>query len=203
MVFDLAGANTDAVISNIGISGSGSFAKSGSGSIGMYTTNSYTGGTILNAGLMNISSGAPNPFGSLATQIFTYNGGTLQTNSGAMTLANNVTLNATLALAANSTSTTLNGTISGTGGINKSGTGVLTLGNANNSYSGGTTISGGTLSQSSLPSAAGNSVIGTGNLSLDTGGMLSYTVQLQHLIATLPLVQAVAQYKQQMPALEH
>ena len=64
-----------------------------------------------------------------------------------------------------------NGPISGPGGLTKSGTGILTLSTATNSYAGGTTISGGTF----VANTDGS--LGTGNVSLSAA---SVTLILQN-----------------------
>ncbi len=46
------------------------------------------------------------------------------------------------------------------------GTGTFTLGNAANSYAGGTTVSGGTLVAGTLAASGSNSSIGTGALTI-------------------------------------
>jgi fibronectin-binding autotransporter adhesin len=65
-------------------------------------------------------------------------------------------------------------------GLTKSGAGTVTLSNANNSYTGVTTVSGGILSVSTLANGSANSSIGASgnaaaNVVLNNGGTLSYT----------------------------
>ena len=76
----------------------------------------------------------------------TINGGTLQLGDGANNngyVQNNITDNAVLAFA-NPTAQTFSGIVGGNGSLTKFGSGTLTL-TASNAYSGGTTISAGTL----------------------------------------------------------
>ncbi len=98
------------------VSGTGSLIQSGTGALTLTGTNSYSGGT-------------------------TISGGTLQGNTSS--LQGNIIDNAALVFDQN-TAGTFAGVVSGTGSLIQSGTGALTL-TGTNSYSGGTTISGGTL----------------------------------------------------------
>ena len=98
------------------ISGSGSLTKSGAGVLTLSGANTYGGGTTISAG-------------------------TLQGDT--TSLQGNITDNATLAFT-QAVNGTFGGAISGSGALVKQGAGVLTLSGAN-SYSGGTTISAGTL----------------------------------------------------------
>jgi fibronectin-binding autotransporter adhesin len=102
------------------ISGTGSVRQIGSGTTILTADNSFTGGT-------------------------TINGGTLQLGNGGTTgsIVGNVTDNGTLAFD-RSDAFTFSGTISGTGSIRQIGAGTTVL-TGNNTYSGGTTISAGTL----------------------------------------------------------
>jgi autotransporter-associated beta strand protein len=102
------------------ISGSGALQQNGSGTLILTATNTYSGGTTISAGTLQIG-----------------NGGT----SGAIT--GNVTDNGNLAFN-RSDNITFGGAISGTGTLTQNGPGTLTLPNAN-SYSGGTFLLGGTL----------------------------------------------------------
>ncbi|MEI6607410.1 MAG: autotransporter-associated beta strand repeat-containing protein, partial [Verrucomicrobiota bacterium] len=86
------------------------------------------------------------------------------------TVGNNIALTAdtTVVTTANG-GITLNGVISGTGGMTKTGSGALTIGNAASNYSGPTVISGGRLSSS----AGGNGGFGAGgSITLASGTVL-------------------------------
>ncbi|WP_332119523.1 autotransporter domain-containing protein [Azorhizobium caulinodans] len=102
------------------ISGTGSLTQAGTGTLTLTGTNSYTGGTTISAGTLQIGNGGTS--GSITGNVL--DNGTLTFNrSDAVTFA---------------------GAISGTGSLTKAGSGILTLTGAN-SYTGGTTVSGGTL----------------------------------------------------------
>jgi autotransporter-associated beta strand protein len=137
------------------ISGSGSLVKKAGGILTLTSTNAYTGGTIVSGGLINFA--AANNFGSGA---ITLDGGGLQWATG-----NTGDISSRLAPpgAGGSTFDTNGNNLSfataltGAGGITKTGTGTLTLAVAN-TYSGGTTLAGGTLAVSAdadLGSATG------------------------------------------------
>lgn len=102
--------------------GSGStLTKLGSGTLTLSATNTYTGGTAVSGGTLNITGRLGN--GSYAGGI---------SNAGALIFNQ-------------SSSQTLSGAISGVGSLTKAGSGTLTLTSTSNSWSGGTTVSGGTL----------------------------------------------------------
>jgi len=85
------------------------------------------------------------------------------------TVGNNIALNADTTVATANGAITLNGVISGTGGITKTGPGALTISNAASNYSGPTVISGGRLSSS----VGGNGGFGTGgSITLASGVFL-------------------------------
>ena len=125
--------------------GAGSLTVGG-GAVALTGANSYTGGTNISGGLVNINADAALG-GSSGTVNFAGNG-TLQAG------ANNIALVSTrpLTIASGATGTidtqsntmTINGIISGGGGLAKAGSGLLTLTNAN-TYGGPTTVNGGTL----------------------------------------------------------
>ena len=147
------------------IGGIGSLTKLGAGTLTVANANSYSGGTILNAGQLNLN----NP-SAIGTGALTLAGGTLDNTSGsAITLSGNnsqtwsgsfsfggsnalnlgtgaVTLTASPTITVNGgAALTVGGVVAGSGlGLNLAGSGTLVLTGAN-TYSGGTSINGGTL----------------------------------------------------------
>ncbi|EAY9990187.1 AIDA autotransporter-like protein ShdA, partial [Salmonella enterica] len=123
------------------IGGTGSVVKSGDKTLTLSGTNTYRGGTLISDGTLVASN-----VEALGT--------------------GNVTDNATLEL---STGGDFANNIGGTGSVVKSGDKTLTLSGAN-SYTGGTTISGGTLVASNVEALGSGDITDNATLELNTGG---------------------------------
>ncbi len=129
------------------VSGSGGLTKAGAGTLTLSGINTYTGATTINGGTLQLGAA-----GRLAdaTALTVGAGATFNLNNfdetiGSLAGAGNVTLGTgTLTAGGDNSSTTFSGIISGSGGLTKTGTGTLTL-SGNNTYTGATTINGGTL----------------------------------------------------------
>ena len=132
------GGNNQSTTFSGQIVGGGSIVKAGSGTLVLTGDNTYSGGTTINAGTLQLG-----------------NGGTTGSVEG--NIANNA------ALAFNrSDDVTYGGVISGTGSLTQAGSGQLTLTGAN-TFTGVTTVSAGRLAvNGSL--ASGVNVLGGGNL---------------------------------------
>lgn len=102
------------------ISGPGSLTKSGAGILTLLADNSYSGGTTIAAGTLQLGNGGT--AGAIVGDV---------TNNGTLTFNRSDTV-------------TFAGAISGTGAVNQTGAGTTVL-TADNSYAGGTTITAGTL----------------------------------------------------------
>ena len=130
---------------------------------GNFSLNSLTFANT-GSGTINLT-GNPLKFSRMGTTnptiIFANNSNLTQQVSNALQFDADVTL-------ANSTAATLDGAISGTGALSKSGAGSLRL-NAANSYAGGTTISAGTLM------FANDNALGSGALNIGISTTLSIT----------------------------
>lgn len=114
--------------------------KDGDGLLILSDNNSYTGGTIINAGTLSISSDANlgNASGAL-----TINGGTLET-TGTFASTRPLIVNAAGTLMVDDgTLTTLGGNLSGTGPLTKTGGGTLTLSGDNQAFTGGIDLTAG------------------------------------------------------------
>ncbi len=123
------------------ISGSGQVVKSGDETLTLSGANSYTGGTLIS-------------------------GGTLVATSVEALGSGDVTDNAVLEL---NTGGTFDNAISGSGQVVKSGDKTLTLSGAN-SYTGGTTISGGTLVASNVEALGSGDIDNYASLQLNASG---------------------------------
>ena len=180
--FDVSASTTLTLSGAIG--GGGSLTKTGDGMLMLTGTNTYEGGTIVNAGTLQAAS-AGAFVGNTAYQV---NGGRLDLNGHDLTMASLSGTGGTVALGSarltidQAANTTYAGGIEGTGGLTKTGTGMLTLTSAS-SYGGDTTVSGGTL-RFGDGSAGGASSLG-GRLTV-TAGELAITAP-----ATLSIAQAV------------
>ena len=144
------------------ITGDGGLVKQGSGILTLGGSNTYTGGTTVNAGLINFNSA-----GNFGTGAISLNGGGLQWATGTSTDISSRL--APLGAAGgtfdtNSNNVTLASVIAGTGALTKQGLGTLTL-TANNTYSGGTVVTGGLINFN----AANN--FGSGLVTLNGGGL--------------------------------
>jgi autotransporter-associated beta strand protein len=134
------------------LSGAGGVTKVGPGTLSLLSSSTYTGGTSITAGALQLGDSA------------TING----------SVAGNIGDNSTLGFA-NPNAQTYAGIISGSGGVTKTGAGVLTLSGAS-TFSGGTAISSGPLQVAGPTTiSAGiisSSPVGSGTLTLASGTML-------------------------------
>jgi autotransporter-associated beta strand protein len=132
---------SDSIADQTGSGGSGSNAgsyslkKSGAGTLVLSGANTYAGGTTVSAGVLQIGNGGTS--GTIGTGPVTDNGAVVFDRSD---------------------STTYAGVISGSGSVTQAGPGTLIL-TGNNSYSGATTVSAGTLQ---IGAGATSGSLGTG-----------------------------------------
>ncbi|TPI12452.1 autotransporter outer membrane beta-barrel domain-containing protein [Mesorhizobium sp. B4-1-3] len=133
------------------VSGAGALTKDGGGTLVLASDATHSGGTTIAAGTLQVGDGGT-----------------------AGSLAGNVTDNATLAFY-RSDSLSFGGVISGTGSVNQIGSGTTIL-TAANTYSGGTTISAGTL-QLGNGGASGSilgDVVDDGTLAFDRSDAVTF-----------------------------
>ncbi|EBI3714895.1 fibronectin-binding autotransporter adhesin ShdA [Salmonella enterica] len=121
------------------LSGSGSLVKTGTGELTLSGNNTYSGGTTITGGTLTADHADSLGTGAVA------NNGVLQVGEGE-----------------------LENTLSGTGSLVKTGTGELTL-SGDNSYSGGTTIIGGTLTADHADSLGTGTIANNGVLQVGEG----------------------------------
>ncbi|WP_027579819.1 autotransporter domain-containing protein [Bradyrhizobium sp. Ai1a-2] len=123
------------------LSGPGSLAKIGDGTLALTGSNTYAGGTFLNGGTLQAT--ADNNLGA-ATGGLSFDGGTLQLGAG-LTTARSVMLNGNGGtIDTNGFNSTFSGTIGGASSLTKAGAGSLTLAGPG-SYGGATLVNAGTL----------------------------------------------------------
>ncbi|EJJ5325229.1 autotransporter outer membrane beta-barrel domain-containing protein [Salmonella enterica subsp. enterica serovar Typhimurium] len=139
------------------LSGSGSLVKTGTGELTLSGDNSYSGGTTIIGGTLTADHADSLGTGAVA------NSGVLQVGEGE-----------------------LENTLSGSGSLVKTGTGELTLG-GDNSYSGATTITDGTLIAANVNALGSGNIDNSGTLILDANGAFELANVTTHSGATTQL----------------
>jgi autotransporter-associated beta strand protein len=155
-------------------SGSGGLTKTGVGTLVVNGTNTFTGVTTISGGVVQFGATGSLPPTSAVT---VNSGATLDLNNFNETIASlagagNVTLGSGNLTLGNSSATTFSGVISGTGSLFKVGTATLTLSGIN-TWSGGATISAGSISIK-----ADNNLGDTNGVLTLNGGTLTTSVTL-------------------------
>jgi autotransporter-associated beta strand protein len=179
--FTLGGTNTSYANTFGGVIGNGSgtinLTKSGAGTWTLSNTgNSYTGGTTVSAGILQLGASNVLPDAGAVT----VTGGTLRLGAfsdtvGVVSITGGTIDGTTGVLSGSQVSTTGASTISailgGSGGLYRIGSGSTTTLSKANTYSGGTTVAGGTLAVSSA-GTLGSNVVGNG-ISIREAGILT------------------------------
>ena len=164
-----AGAGFVATI-NAALSGSAQLVKTDAGTLVLAGTNSYTGGTAINGGTLQIAGDAS--LGA-ASGGLSFDGGTLAT-SATLTSNRAVTVVGTGTIAtANATTFTLAGALSGTGALTKAGGGTLLLTGDSSGYAGATHVAAGTLAVTGA--LGGTMTVGSGARLEGTGSVGAVT----------------------------
>lgn len=187
------GTGTFTIDSTIVDNGGTGFVKSGSGTVRLNGANSYSGGTTLSGGRLEVASlangGVSSSIGAssasssnlvLESGTLAYVGGVDVVSDRGFTLVNGGSLRAIEVGAGRSVEFAGQVTSPDDAGLTKVGSGTLVLSNDANDYVGVTTISGGTLEVDALAdggvaSGIGASSSASSNLVIQTGGMLRYT----------------------------
>lgn len=144
-----------------GIDGNGGLVKTDLGTLELAGTNTYTGGTTIDGGVLSVSADAN--LGAAAGGL-SLNGGTLAATAS-FDSARAVTLAGGRFDVSGGANLGFSGAVSGAGGLTKQGAGTLTLTGAN-SYSGGTTVMAGTL--------VGNAASISGNIANANAGTVVF-----------------------------
>jgi autotransporter-associated beta strand protein len=151
------------------IGGTASLTKLGTGTLTIANANTYSGGTTMSAGQLNINNNAALGTGTLTTTAAVT---VDNTSASPVAITNPVKLGGNLTVGG-TTDLALNGAVTGTGNLVKNGAAKLTVG-GNSTYAGTTTVSSGTLAVTgSLTGSTGVFVNGGGNVTV--GGTLSTT----------------------------
>ncbi|WP_176208024.1 fibronectin-binding autotransporter adhesin ShdA [Salmonella enterica] len=149
--------------------GSGSLVKTGTGELTLSGDNTYSGGTTISDGTLIADHADSLGTGAIA------NSGVLQVGEGE-----------------------LENTLSGAGSLVKTGTGELTLSGDNNTYSGDTTITGGTLIAASVNALGSGDIDNSGMLMLDANGAFELANVTAHTGATTALAAGSTLYASQL-----
>ncbi|HSW18605.1 MAG TPA: autotransporter outer membrane beta-barrel domain-containing protein, partial [Ramlibacter sp.] len=161
-------SRSDALTYSGAISGSGTVTKLGGVALTLTGASSYSGGTVLKGGQINVGHSTALGSGTLAMD----EGTTLGFASDGLNLANAVVLTGTSdpVIDTGAFTETLSGIVSGGGALTKSGSGTLVLAGAN-TYAGATVVAAGTLRAGAADafSAASVHTVAAG-ATLDTGG---------------------------------
>lgn len=177
-VFD---TNGNDVTLAFALSGSGALTKQGIGTLTLSGVNTYSGGTQVEAGTLRQGVAG----GLVSNTAYTLNDGTLDLNDFALTMSalsgnGAISLGSALLTLDMASDGSYGGSIDGSGGLTKSGAGVLNL-TSESSYSGATSVTGGTLlvngSLSSAVQVGSGATLGgggsVGGVTVDAGGILA------------------------------
>ncbi|WP_165920122.1 beta strand repeat-containing protein [Chthoniobacter flavus] len=174
------------------ITGSGGLTAGGAGTAVLTGVNSYSGGTNLSGGVLNINGDAALGAvpGAPATNL-TFSGGTLQASAVSVALSSNRNVATTVAnvnagFDTNGNSMSVAGSINGIGGINKLGNGVLTL-SGTNGYTGQTFATRGTLNVTGSLTSTSSLVLVGGGVTLDFSGANAPATNIVNSAASLAL----------------
>lgn len=178
VVLDQSGGSSTAVSIAVPITGDGGIVKDGGGTLTLAGANSYTGGTTVLAGVLDV--GSDGALGGAGGGVM-LDGGTLRT-SAAMSSGRGIVIGpggGTLATGANAV--TLSGTLAGSGALQRSGSSTLTYSGSGSAYAGTFTLGGGTLALTG--SLGGTLRIGNGARLAGSGTLRDLVVESGGVVA--------------------
>ena len=155
--------------------GAGALVKAGAGTLVLSASNSYTGGTRLEAGKLQFTSA-----GNLGSGGLAFAGGTLELAAGTATLNQALSFEDASGrlLVGGGASLTVGGATAGGSGLVKTGTGTLILAGNNLLHQGGTDIQGGVLRLTGNLNSDGVNVRNGGRFDLAGGNLNGATVNV-------------------------
>ena len=140
------GGSGNTLLSGV-VGGNGGLTKTGNGTLTLTSSGTYFGNTTISGGALQLGDGTVGHDGSLGGSYITNNASLIYNLAGSQTYSY---------------------AISGSGNLTKTGTGTLVLNN-NNTYTGSTTISGGTLQFGDINY---DSALPSGNINIGSNGAL-------------------------------
>ncbi|HXT12196.1 MAG TPA: autotransporter-associated beta strand repeat-containing protein [Candidatus Angelobacter sp.] len=171
--------------------------KTNSGTLTILTTNTYAGATTLGGGVLEIlsitNSSIPSPIGAATSDpgSLVFNGGTLRYSGDIASTDRGATFNtnAIIDVTNSATTLTLNGTMTGVGGLTKLGAGELSLAGLNG-YLGATTLSNGVLTVNAVSAISPNTInYAGGTLNLASASSQQFYGNLNNVVTTGTIVQ--------------
>ena len=176
--FDVTAGNTTTLNGTISDASApapfGVVEKVGSGTLVLAGTNTYSGGTVISAGTLDVRNNS-----SVGTGRVTLDGGIFLAGANNLTFVNPFAINTSGgAIDTGANTLTVSGAITdgnGPGALTKTGTGTLVLTNSN-TYTGGTTISAGTLQLGDGGTAGSilGDVLNTGTFAINRSDMFVF-----------------------------
>jgi fibronectin-binding autotransporter adhesin len=172
------------IADNNGGGGKMALVKTGFGTLTLSGNNTFTGGTTINAGAGMLQLGSAGAVQNstvtlLATNGLAFSPGIGTFNLGGLSGVSSFALTDTgagsvaISVGADGDSTTYSGVLSGGGSLSKIGAGTLTL-SGNNTFTGGTTLSAGTLKVATIADSGNSNLANSGTLFI-AGGTLEVT----------------------------